>query len=283
MRGLITATVLAELERRLGKPLCESFDRIAGTSTGGILSALAAKGLPAADFQKFYTERGPRIFKTGFLDLGWVGPKFDVRILNKELVELLGDDRLLHTKTGLMIASYDKLSRSAFFFKSYDPQVALFKLSDAATSTASAPYYFGHWAVALNRLGYQFVDGGLFCNVPTLAAYCDVLHEFPGEEVRVVSIGTGYPDACTLHTLPNGGLFSWAAAVLPVAMDGAADVVHHICQELVGDNYVDLDIAMSSDIAMDDVRPTTLAQLKNLGGQIVQSQAFEDAVTLLTK
>ena len=283
MRGLITAVVLAGLEKRLGRPLHVVFDRVAGTSTGGILASLIARGLPACDFHKFYTERGPRIFKTGFFDLGLVGPKFDVNVLNRELCELLGDVRMLNAHTGLLVASYDKLSRSAFFFKSYDAQVALFRMTDAATATAAAPYYFHHWPVHIGAQKWQFVDGGLFCNVPTVAAYCDVLHDFPGEEVRVVSIGTGYPDTNKLHALPDGGLLSWAPSILPVAMDGASDTVHHICSELLGANYVDLDVEMENDIAMDDVRPITLARLKNLGESIVASQAFEDAVTLLTK
>ena len=36
-RGLFSAIVLAELERRLGKPLWQVFRLAAGTSTGGIL------------------------------------------------------------------------------------------------------------------------------------------------------------------------------------------------------------------------------------------------------
>ena len=38
IRGLIPALVLAEIERRTGRPTAELFDLIAGTSTGGILA-----------------------------------------------------------------------------------------------------------------------------------------------------------------------------------------------------------------------------------------------------
>ena len=38
IRGIIPAIILAELQKRLGKNMCEIFDLIAGTSTGGIIA-----------------------------------------------------------------------------------------------------------------------------------------------------------------------------------------------------------------------------------------------------
>lgn len=38
IRGIIPAMVLAEIEDRTGRPVAETFDLIAGTSTGGILA-----------------------------------------------------------------------------------------------------------------------------------------------------------------------------------------------------------------------------------------------------
>lgn len=38
IRGITRAMVLAEIERRTGKPASELFDLVAGTSTGGILA-----------------------------------------------------------------------------------------------------------------------------------------------------------------------------------------------------------------------------------------------------
>ena len=38
IRGIIPAMVIAHLEQRTGKPACELFDLIVGTSTGGILA-----------------------------------------------------------------------------------------------------------------------------------------------------------------------------------------------------------------------------------------------------
>src|SRR3954449_12357803 len=69
IRGLIPALVLAEIERRTGRPTFELFDLIAGTSTGGILACgltcPGEDGRPrhsAEELADLYRTEGPRIF-----------------------------------------------------------------------------------------------------------------------------------------------------------------------------------------------------------------------------
>jgi patatin-like phospholipase/acyl hydrolase len=38
IRGVIPARVLDEIEKRAGRPVCELFDMVSGTSTGGIIA-----------------------------------------------------------------------------------------------------------------------------------------------------------------------------------------------------------------------------------------------------
>jgi len=70
IRGLIPALVLAEIERTIGRPIAQSVDLIAGTSTGGILALGLAKrgngGKPefsASDLADLYRSRGKEIFR----------------------------------------------------------------------------------------------------------------------------------------------------------------------------------------------------------------------------
>lgn len=71
IRGIIPATILANLEARSGRQTYEMFDLLVGTSTGCILSlALACpqpNGLPksASEIGKLYLERGEAIFPLG--------------------------------------------------------------------------------------------------------------------------------------------------------------------------------------------------------------------------
>jgi patatin-like phospholipase/acyl hydrolase len=75
MRGLIPGTILAFLEARLQEldgpdaRLADYFDCIAGTSTGGLVTAMVtAPGgdgrslFAAGDINRFYLENGPHIF-----------------------------------------------------------------------------------------------------------------------------------------------------------------------------------------------------------------------------
>src|SRR3954471_11307345 len=69
IRGIFTAMVLAEIERRSAKPVSQLFDVLAGTSTGGILALgltlKNAAGQPrysAAELVELYENDGPRIF-----------------------------------------------------------------------------------------------------------------------------------------------------------------------------------------------------------------------------
>src|SRR5690349_15414460 len=100
MRGIIPARILVEVERRTGQPIADSFDLLAGTSTGGILACLTASpdALSAERAMEFYYERGPRIFQRSLLrDLysgrGSVHTKYRGTALSTELTRCLG----LHT------------------------------------------------------------------------------------------------------------------------------------------------------------------------------------------
>ena len=62
IRGAFITSFLKELEDKLGRRIADSFDLIAGTSTGGIVAAGLAAGLTAADMQDFYVRYGAGIF-----------------------------------------------------------------------------------------------------------------------------------------------------------------------------------------------------------------------------
>src|SRR5699024_7853467 len=61
-RGLYTATVLAELEAVLDRPIASHFDLICGTSAGGMLALGLAAEIPANELKALFEEQGSRIF-----------------------------------------------------------------------------------------------------------------------------------------------------------------------------------------------------------------------------
>ena len=62
IRGAFVTSYLAELEQKLGRPIAECFDLIAGTSTGGIIAAGLALGRSAEEMNDFYKDYGKQIF-----------------------------------------------------------------------------------------------------------------------------------------------------------------------------------------------------------------------------
>ena len=81
IRGIIPTTVLAELERRTGRRICDLFDVVVGTSTGGILALacicrLGGKGpRSAAEIGAIYIERGELIFPLGDVPIVGLPPR----------------------------------------------------------------------------------------------------------------------------------------------------------------------------------------------------------------
>eukprot|EP01130_Rhizamoeba_saxonica_P017036 TRINITY_DN8067_c0_g1_i1.p1 TRINITY_DN8067_c0_g1~~TRINITY_DN8067_c0_g1_i1.p1 ORF type:complete len:1027 (-),score=204.11 TRINITY_DN8067_c0_g1_i1:128-3208(-) len=64
-RGLVALQMLIEIEQRTGRKICDMFDYIIGTSTGGLLTTLlCVKQLPTNDIKKLYIELCTQIFTT---------------------------------------------------------------------------------------------------------------------------------------------------------------------------------------------------------------------------
>ncbi len=62
VRGLIPAVALAKLERVTGKRCRDIFSFVAGTSTGALITAAIAAGIPAERIAQIYLTRARDIF-----------------------------------------------------------------------------------------------------------------------------------------------------------------------------------------------------------------------------
>src|SRR5918997_2343275 len=130
IRGLIPAMLLAEIERRTGRPPADLFALIAGTSTGGILACGLTRpgpdGTPlysAEELADIYVEEGPRIFRRGLLKRifsveGWLDERYEDDGLCAALARYLGETRLSEALTDVLVTAYDISGRFAFFFRS---------------------------------------------------------------------------------------------------------------------------------------------------------------------
>ncbi|HEY9810164.1 MAG TPA: patatin-like phospholipase family protein [Halomicronema sp.] len=156
IRGILPASILAEIEKRTGKRIFEMFDLMAGTSTGGMLALGLAKPQPhnlnepqytAKDLVEFYKKHGKTIFQKSPLvaarrkvlqpiltqlkkisgePIGDIedlfNPKYIAEGREKVLDELLGDMPLENALKEVFITSYDTVLRLPVFFTSKDKQ-----------------------------------------------------------------------------------------------------------------------------------------------------------------
>lgn len=247
IRGIIPCTILAFIESQVG-PIYETFDLVAGTSTGGIIGLGLCTTKPtqncpysAEEMLDLYVKNGGAIFdqrKSAWLSnlVGKINPPisdiiskpYPVKTIEKLLKQYFGDSRLDDTLSEVLITTYDLKKRKPFYFSSRlaksDPNENRL-IYEVTRSTSAAPTFFEP-----NFFKYKkdeelaAVDGGVFANNPAILAYAEAkewwkLGTFKGFEPSVqptdndlpfymLSIGTGYSQ----KTVNINNIANWKAA-----------------------------------------------------------------------
>ena len=293
IRGLIPALVLAEIERRTGRPTADLFDLIAGTSTGGILACGLTrpgpdgKPLHSADaLAELYRTEGPKIFDRSLRKKltsvgGLVDELYDDDALNAALAAYLGDARLKDAMTDVFITAYDIQGRFAFFFRSsrartdetYD-----FAMADAARATAAAPTYFEPIEVtdAAGARTYPLIDGGVYAINPAMCAYAEVVGS--GADISVIAaLGTGaHTKPYEFEDVKGWGRLEWAQPVLDVVSDGLADTVDFEATTLSRGRYrrLQAELRYASD-ALDDASTANLRRLEGDAERLIAERSAD--------
>jgi patatin-like phospholipase/acyl hydrolase len=294
IRGVIPALVLAKIEHLIGKPAARLFDLIAGTSTGGILALALAKPDPegepeysAIDLAALYEEEGAAIFRKPawrrFLPLGGLfEERYDVAGIEDVLHRYFGESRLRSAVTEVLVTSYEIERRTPFFFRSskarknpdYD-----FPMKQAARATSAAPTYFEPLKIDTGGAKgyYALVDGGLYANNPAMCATVEGQLLFPGEDLLVVSLGTG----ALTRPLPYRqarawGLAGWAKPVLDIVFDGVSSTVDFQLRQLLGKRYLRIQSKLDASLQeMDDASPSNVRNLKLLAEECIREHAAD--------
>lgn len=208
IRGLIIIQMLVALEAIIGQPILDCFDWAAGTSTGGVLALLLARGKTPRQCLQLYFSLKDKVF-TGTRP-------HDADSLEKFLQRELGEDTVMtdikHPKLMITGVLADRHPAALHLFRNYDSPKQILGVAEeesefpsctppheqlvwrAARASGAAPTYFRPFG--------RFLDGGLISNNPTLDAMTEIC-EFnealkatgQADKVRplgvVVSLGTG--------------------------------------------------------------------------------------------
>jgi hypothetical protein len=258
-RGLYTATVLAELEAALGRPIASHFDLICGTSAGGMLALGLAAEIPAIELKALFEEQGSRIFGSrsvlrrllGF----WLTAKHDSVGLQEVLSERFQETAIGELKHRVLVPAVNySTGRGQFFKTSHHPSFELdhrMKVVDVALATAAAPVYF---PLARNDRGV-FADGGLVGNAPGLFGLHEVktfLAPDQNAEIRVLAIGT-----MTIGATVRGGASldrgfgKWGGGLFDLVISAQESSVDYMLRQSLGNNYFQIDDKATPDQSKD--------------------------------
>jgi patatin-like phospholipase/acyl hydrolase len=195
-----------KLEEQLGGLTRDHIDFCAGTSTGALLTAAVAAGIPAAQLLEVYTERSSEIFTpTGMIADAKrvaVGYMYDPQRLAAVLTGVLGPAAAAVVNDSpirVMLTATAMNGRNWFFVRD-NPKNArttgLVRLVDAAVASACAPTYFDHWRIdGILGQTMRFFDGGAGGTAnPAYQAAVEAFEfdNFIPAATQLISLGTGY-------------------------------------------------------------------------------------------
>ncbi|WP_349359310.1 patatin-like phospholipase family protein [Stappia sp.] len=312
IRGLIPLRILETLEARLralGKtaPLHRYFDMMAGTSTGGLIVAgLAApdpedrSGKPAAtidDLRRFYEVEAREVFRRrGLLERLVANPlnpfdeRFDARPLERLLKDRLGWTSIASALTRVVFTAYDIAAREAVFLtngrQSDGSRPEDYYFWQAVRATTAAPALFE--PVRAERIGPPggervLVDGGVFMNNPTLAAYLEARKlGWAAEDIVIVSLGTGATSrrGYSYEQAVNWGPLGWLSPgqgipLLSILFHGQATTAAYQAERLLPEIGVSQVLRYDGDLpegaeALDNTRPGNIIELNGVADRIIR-------------
>jgi len=291
IRGAFITSLLKEFEQKLGRPIAESFDLIAGTSTGGIIASGLALGLTAEELHDFYVRHGKQTFsprppyrargvmRLGFPIANWIfkrrtgggldaafRARFCPHALQSAFDEAYGDKTLKSVRfTRLIIPSVNLTKGEPHVFRSlhlpkglHDQDV---KISTVVVAATAAPTYFPHREIN----DHAFVDGAMWSNDPSMLAFAEAMrvqqyekrheenpHLHP-QDIHLLSIGTGRAQFSLSPPGSDAGLLYWASRVADVMGTAQVQGMHLPLKFLLGEQYRHINFKMTRPWKLDAV------------------------------
>jgi uncharacterized protein len=264
LRGIIPATVLAALEEPAGRRAHELFDVVAGTSTGAILALGLTCPSPqtAREIRRLYLDRGAAIFPAA----GEPGELGDPGPLRAELRARRGATPMSRALCPVLVVSCDVDGRRPAVFRGggLDPgPVGDAPTVRAALASSALPGVFPPVRHdGADGVARSCVDGTVVANDPGLVAYAEAVALGAGEDLLLVSLGTGLWPPPEPEPEPD---------VVALASEAASELVRDGLRRALGDRYarIQTPLAFGAVRAFDDASPGNLEALRRTAEALV--------------
>lgn len=303
IRGAATTQFLSHIEKELktkyNRSIRDYVDFYAGTSTGSIIAlALATTNLTIDEINNLYNyENAKKIFSEnkGFLEIDGINaPKYEADGKTNLLAANMGTSKIGDVPNGkhVLAVTYGIERRIPEIIKSTNPKFLNIESYKAADASSAAPTYFPTKELEIEEDDFWLVDGGVIANNPTMCAIAEARKEWdePIDELRVLSIGTGYRTRkINGPASQKWGAIGWFTKghILDVLSDER--VVDYQAKTILNQgNYIRVNselkaqegLPQAPDDAMDDISKTNIKRLKALGDFWFEKYG-DDVISLL--
>ncbi|MBE8712224.1 patatin-like phospholipase family protein [Sphingobacterium hungaricum] len=312
IRGIIPGMFLVALEKRLqdtsGNPqahLSDYFDFFAGTSTGGILTALLLSPsnenptkprFSAQEAVDIYINHGTEIFSTSnwrrFLNrFGLLSELYNAGTFEKVLLDYFADSKLSELIKPSIFTAYNIELRKNHLFRQQKSishgDSRDFYLRDVCRATAAAPTYFSVAEIfSISNTRYTLLDGGMFAHNPSIVALLEVLKTFKTfkiDDIHILSLGTGatkksyeYEDFKKMRSISIG------PALVDIVTSSVSESNDYFLKQLFSSvkrsgNYkrIEPHNLSSIDPAMDAASKTNIQRIISLADKMISENEHE--------
>ncbi len=288
--GLLPAHVLKYIEEKSGKPVCELFDVIMGTSTGAILSVLLTipdqnnkPKYTAAEGIEIYRKDGQNIFYNPWyhriLTLnGVLGPRYMTTKRYEVFKVYAGNTYFDQLLSNVIIPAYEDTSNAPLLFVNWKQQGLLdlnFMISDLLMGAVSTPGYFPGVVFGFGKDQFVLSDGGVFANNPSLAAALVAMKAYPNKKYILVSLGTGTVKGqdISYKKVVGWGALQWGEEIIGTLINSGMKFNNVLLEKAfpfpVDIYYFDTDITGLKKI-FNDISPAYLLRLNKEGDTLVK-------------
>jgi patatin-like phospholipase len=292
LRGIIPLVALAKLESTTGRLTRETFSFVAGTSTGAIIAAAIAAGIPAVRILDLYLGRARKVFRRypwSMAKRAIYGSMYSTRKLHDLISSELGpahDWRLNDSPIDLLFIAKRVPDGIPWYFVRDNPYnsgcTGRLGLVDCVTASAAAPTYFEPWTIQedtepppnCERVG-TLVDGSVgIAGNPVYRACVEAFYYTGGayspEETTTVSLGTGRFVAEQQATWLGSWLEWMLGELLESPGEHQTEITWRHFPQMI---FYRLDVALEEDIARDDAG--SVAKLREYGERLAEMIDWE--------
>lgn len=280
IKGVFIASLLAEIEEKRNIKICDYFDLIAGTSTGGIIAAALALGISAREIEELYIHHAKDIFprkKWRNVFRIW-GGMYKSKPLVQSLEDKFGSLKIGNCKTRLVIPSFNLSTCKPQVFKtSHSPDLEYDyrkRITEILMNTTAAPTYFKP------NITYRgvYVDGGIGANNPSSIAVVEGITRcgWKASDIRLLSIGCT-KDMGNVSTGKEKMGIGDILKLINIYMEAESEYSSNMAQLILGkNNCMRINPVIPKNItALDNSDSGSITYLKRRGMDVAQNKLEE--------